>query len=156
MAHFSLYDQHGVKSGGDRLQSTIEITIFMQKAIYYCSKLIAARGIIELTDRMLNFEVSSLDASFGIKNISIDLGDVTDVKILCGDLNPKIVLYANARKYEFVLSGGQELYDRLKDVLSMSGERPLCVDKSCFTHKCRCGREINNNYHFCPWCGAKI
>jgi len=138
------------------VQSTIEITIFMQKAIYYCSKLIAARGIIELTDRMLNFEVSSLDASFGIKNISIDLGDVTDVRIVCGDLNPKIVLIANARKYEFVLSGGQELYDRLKDVLSMSGEKPMCIDKSCFTHKCRCGREINNNYHFCPWCGAKI
>ena len=54
------------------LQVSMQTTIFMQKAIYFVSKLIAARGMIELTDRSLNFQVSPLDASFGMKDLTIE------------------------------------------------------------------------------------
>lgn len=128
----------------------------MQKAIYYCSRLIAARGVLELTDRMLNFEVSSLDASFGIKNVSVDLTDVTDIRIEAGDLNPRVVLCTVARNYEFVLSGGQELYDRLRDLVATPGEIAMRRDRALLTLTCNCGREIDAHYRFCPWCGTKL
>ena len=66
-------------------QVSNELTLFMQKAIYYVSKPIAARGIIELTDRRLYFQVQPFDASFGIRSISIDVCMITGVSIKCGD-----------------------------------------------------------------------
>ncbi len=128
----------------------------MQKAIFYVSKLMAARGVLELTDRALNFEVSSLDASFGIKNVAIDLDNVIDIKIESGDLNPRIVLITETRKYEFVLSGGQELYDRLRDVVSNPNIMSYSDNKTEFSLRCACGKDVNKDYSYCPWCGAEM
>ncbi len=133
-----------------------EITVFMQKAIFYVSRLIAARGVVEMTDRSLNFEVSSLDSSFGIRDLSICLSTILDVRIECGDLHPRIIVIAENGKFEFVLSRGQELYDRLRDFI----HNPILPGDNCpktgVTLKCRCGREINSMYRFCPWCGARM
>ena len=126
----------------------------MQKAIYYVSKPIAARGMLELTDRCLHFQVSPFDASFGIKNVSIDVVTITDVTIERGDLHPKISVIAD-RKYEFVLSKGQQLYDRLKELQrnplqqGRDSEIPNKLD-------CSCGRNVESRFHFCPWCGRKL
>jgi hypothetical protein len=126
----------------------------MQKAIYYVSKPIAARGMLELTDRCLYFQVSPFDASFGIKNVSIDVATIADVTIERGDLHPKISVIAD-RKYEFVLSKGQQLYDRLKELhrnplqQGRDGEIPDKLD-------CSCGKNVESSFHFCPWCGRKL
>jgi hypothetical protein len=126
----------------------------MQKAIYYVSKPVAARGMLELTDRCLYFQVFPFDASFGIKNISIDVDAITDVTIEKGDLHPKISVIAN-HKYEFVLSKGQQLYDRLKELQrnplqqARDSESPDKLD-------CSCGRKVASIFHFCPWCGKKL
>jgi hypothetical protein len=126
----------------------------MQKAIYYVSKPVAARGMLELTDRCLYFQVFPFDASFGIKNISIDVDAITDVTIEKGDLHPKISVIAN-HKYEFVLSKGQQLYDRLKELQrnplqqARDSESPDKLD-------CSCGRKAESIFHFCPWCGKKL
>jgi hypothetical protein len=136
------------------LQLSNETTLFMQKAIYYVSKPIAARGMLELTDRCLHFQVFPFDASFGIKNVSIDVVAITDVAIEKGDLHPKITVNAG-RKYEFVLSKGQQLYDRLKELQrnplqqGPGSEIPEKLD-------CSCGRKVENIFHFCPWCGKKL
>jgi hypothetical protein len=128
----------------------------MQKAIYYVSKLIAARGIIELTDRHLNFQVSHFDASFGIKDLTIDLCTISDVKIGAGDLHPRVRIMCGIEKYEFVLAKGQDLYDLLKSVQ----ENPLTFDLSGTDQKttvyCRCGKQTSKVYHYCPWCGKKL
>lgn len=126
----------------------------MQKAIYYVSKPIAARGMLELTDRCLYFQVFPFDASFGIKNITIGVDAITDVTIEKGDLHPKISIFAE-RKYEFVLSKGQQLYDRLKELR----RNPLQQgrdDEIPSTLDCPCGRKVENIFHFCPWCGKKL
>lgn len=126
----------------------------MQKAIYYVSKPIAARGMLELTDRYLHFQVFPFDASFGIKNVSIDVAAITDVIIEKGDLHPKITVIAG-RKYEFVLSKGQQLYDRLLELQrnplqqGRDRETPDTLD-------CSCGRKVDSIFHFCPWCGNKL
>jgi hypothetical protein len=136
------------------LQLSNETTLFMQKAIYYVSKPIAARGLLELTDRCLYFQVFPFDASFGIKNVSIDVVAITDVIIEKGDLHPKVSVMAD-RKYEFVLSKGQQLYDRLRELRrdpfqqGHDGGIPDHLD-------CSCGRSVESNFHFCPWCGKKL
>jgi hypothetical protein len=126
----------------------------MQKAIYYVSKPIAARGMLELTDRCLYFQVFPFDASFGIKNITIGVDAITDVTIEKGDLHPKISIFAE-RKHEFVLSKGQQLYDRLKELR----RNPLLQgrdDEIPDTLDCPCGRKVESIFHFCPWCGKKL
>jgi hypothetical protein len=137
------------------LQVSTETTIFMQKAIYFVSRLIAARGMIELTDRSLNFQVSPLDASFGMKDLTIDLCHISDLRIEGGEIHPKVVVIAD-KKHEFVLSKGQELYDRLRDVIS----DPLkydCGDRSDLGKRyCSCGKRVNQIYLFCPWCGTSL
>ena len=126
----------------------------MQKAIYYVSKPVAARGMLELTDRCLYFQVFPFDASFGIKNVSIDVVAITDVTIERGDLHPKVSVTTD-RKYEFVLSKGQQLYDRLKELQrnplqqGRDSESPDKLD-------CSCGRKVASIFHFCPWCGKKL
>ena len=136
------------------MQLSNETTLFMQKAIYYVSKPIAARGMLELTDRCLHFQVFPFDASFGIKSVTIGVDSITNVTIEKGDLHPKISVFAE-RKYEFVLSKGQELYDRLKELQrnplqqGRDGESPDRLD-------CPCGRKVENVFHFCPWCGKKL
>jgi len=138
------------------LQVSSEKTIFMQKAIYYVSRLIAARGIVELTDRHLNFQVSPFDASFGMKDLSIDLCSISDIRIVGGELHPKVVVVCDKERYEFVLAKGQELYDNLKEMR----RDPLKFDlhdadgeTSIF---CECGKKINRLYRFCPWCGNGV
>jgi hypothetical protein len=131
----------------------------MQKAICYVSKLIAARGIIELTDRRLCFQVSSFDASFGMKSVSIDLCTVSNVSIECGDFHPRVVVFCADRRYEFVLSKGQELYDRLRDLVRdplLSGpgreqgtDLPVDVCSNC-------GKSVSTLYQYCPWCGSSL
>ena len=126
----------------------------MQKAIYYVTKPIAARGMLELTDRCLYFQVFPFDASFGIKNVSIDVVTITDVTIERGDLHPKISVVAD-RKYEFVLSKGQQLYDRLKELQ----RNPLQQGRDSEISNnldCSCGRNVESRFHFCPWCGRKL
>ncbi len=126
----------------------------MQKAIYYVSKPIAARGMLELTDRCLHFQVFPFDASFGIKSVTIGVDSITNVTIEKGDLHPKISVFAE-RKYEFVLSKGQELYDRLKELQRnplLQGQDGEIPD----TLGCPCGRKVDNVFQFCPWCGKKL
>jgi hypothetical protein len=127
----------------------------MQKAIYYVSKPIAARGILELTDRQLYFQVQPFDASFGIKNLSIDVCMISDVNIEYGDIHPKVVVTSEGKRYEFVLSKGQELYERLKNLqknpLGQSSDSPFAAEVVC-----GCGKSVSSMYRYCPWCGSKL
>lgn len=132
----------------------VEKTIFMQKAIFYVSKLIAARGVIELTDRYLNFQVSPFEQSFGIRDISIDCCSIADIRIEGGELHPKIVVVTEEREYQFVLSKGQELYDKLKDLNGNSLQFDIGASDSSML-QCPCGMRIDSSYSYCPWCGSK-
>lgn len=137
------------------LQVSTEKTIFMQKAIYFVSRLIAARGIIELTDRSLNFQVSPLDASFGMKDLSIDLCHISDLKIEGGEIHPKVAVIAD-KKHEFVLSKGQELYDKLRDLMKDPLKYDMEKGSSPATRFCACGGRVDAMYHYCPWCGIDL
>jgi hypothetical protein len=79
---------------------------------------------------------------------------INDVTIEMGDLHPRICVFAD-RKYEFVLSKGQQLYDRLKglrrDPFRQGGGAARPDDLSC-----SCGRLVESAYRFCPWCGTKL
>ena len=136
------------------MQVCTETTLFMQKAIYYVSRLIAARGVLELTDCRLNFQVSHLDSSFGMKSVSIDLATVDDVRIEGGDLHPRVIV-CSGRDYEFVLPKAQELYDQLKFCCfsSVSSEQEESEGPGI---QCGCGHSVSNRYNFCPWCGSKV
>ncbi len=136
------------------LQVSTETTLFMQKAMCYVSKFIAARGILELTDRRLCFQVFQFDASFGIKNVSLELSTISAVGIEAGDIHPRVVVSSQGRRYEFVLSKGQELYDRLRDLVRNPIESPT---GSGSFHSCDdCGKAVSGLYRFCPWCGVKL
>lgn len=138
------------------MQVTTEKTVFMQKAIYYVSKIIAARGIIELTDRHLNFQVSPLDASFGMKNFTVDIFAISDISMECGGLHPKVVIMSGDKKHEFVLAKGRELYDRIKSLQRdpLQYEMNDCIDQTEIV--CTCGKSVNHMYQFCPWCGKRL
>jgi hypothetical protein len=142
------------QDGGVALQVCIETTIFMQKAIYYVSRLIAARGVLELTDCHLNFQVSHLDSSFGMRGVSIDLATVDDVRIEGGDLHPRVII-SSGKDYEFVLPKAQELYDHLKRLCFSSVTSAPPPDHSP-TIICGCGHSIKERYNFCPWCGTRL
>ena len=127
----------------------------MQKAIYFVSKPIAARGMLELTDRSLHFQVFPFDASFGLKSISIDVCSITDVAIELGDLHPRVVVVADNKKYEFVLSKGRELHSRLREIT----RNPLGQKRdgeTCSEITCSCGKSASSLYTFCPWCGSRL
>lgn len=131
----------------------------MQKAILYVSKLIAARGVLELTDRRLCFQVSSFDASFGMKSVSIDLCSISKVAMECGDLHPRVVVSCGERSYEFVLSKGQELYDRVRDLMRdplRSALEHECASEAAESSCAACGKRASDLYRYCPWCGAKL
>ncbi|UCF06702.1 MAG: hypothetical protein JSV33_06670 [bacterium] len=138
------------------MQVVAEKTLFMQKAIYFVSKLIASRGIIELTDRNLNFQVSPFDASFGIRDLSVDICTIRDIRIEGGSFHPKVVVIDAESEYEFVLSKGQELYDTLKKLCS----HPIEFDPGKEVHEtlkqCSCNRFISSSYRYCPWCGCAL
>ncbi len=138
------------------MQVSSEKTIFMQKAIYFVSRLIAARGILELTDRCINFQVSPLDASFGMKNISIDLCSITDISLEERDLRPKVIITSGDRRYEFILTYGKKLHAKIREML----RDPLTCDiedsEDSPTLPCSCGKHVNSLYHYCPWCGKKV
>jgi len=127
----------------------------MQKAIYFVSKPIAARGMLELTDIHLYFQVFPFDASFGIKNIAIDVCTIGDVRIDKGDFHPKVIVVCADRTYEFVLSKGQELYERLKDLQKNPLQQHGASDVSPEI-VCACGKSMSARYRYCPWCGAKL
>lgn len=131
-----------------------EKTVFMQKAIYYVSRLIAARGILELTDCRLNFQVSQLDSSFGFKSISIDLATVDDVAIRGGDLHPRVII-TSGRRYEFVLPKARELHAHLKQLCCSSVTAP-CGASAESNATCRCGRSVDRAFNYCPWCGTDL
>jgi hypothetical protein len=128
----------------------------MQKAIYYVSKLIAARGIIELTDRKLNFTVSPFDSTFGIKDLSIPICSICDIKIEGGDIHPKIVIVTSDNRYNFVLANGQKLYDKIREL----HRNPLDFEGDDYTNEstmlCKCGKQVNRLYRYCPWCGVEM
>jgi len=126
----------------------------MQKAMCYVSRLIAARGILELTDRRLCFQVFPFDASFGIKNFSLELCTITAIRIEAGDIHPHVVVTSQSRRYEFVLPKGQELYDRLRDLVRNPLEGPTA--SGSFDVCDSCGKAVSGLYRFCPWCGAKL
>jgi len=126
----------------------------MQKAIYYVSRLIAARGVIELTDCRLNFQVSHLDSSFGMRGVSIDLATVDDVRIEGGDLHPRVIV-CSGRNYEFVLPKAQELYDQLKKHCFSSVSSSNEGDSGPET-LCGCGHSVSERFNFCPWCGSRL
>jgi hypothetical protein len=128
--------------------------MFMQKAIYYVSRLIAARGVIEMTDCRLNFQVSHLDSSFGMKGVSIDLATVDNVRIEGGGLHPRVIVCSD-REYEFVLPKAQELYDELKKRCFSSVAADAKQDAGPST-PCGCGHSVSEKYNFCPWCGSKL
>lgn len=135
------------------MQLSCEKTIFMQKAIYYRTKLLAARGIIELTDRYLNFQVSSLDSRFGIRNLSIDVCSIEDIKIKGGSIHPSIVVKSGDENYEFVLARANELYDKLRS-LQKDPVTDVRIKKES-PSRCQCGKWISQDYRFCPWCGRE-
>ena len=137
------------------MQVSMQTTIFMQKAIYFVSKLIAARGMIELTDRSLNFQVSPLDASFGMKDLTIDLCHISDLRIEGGEIHPKVVVIAD-KKHEFVLSKGQELYDRLRDLMNDPLKYDAEGQSELGRRYCSCGKQVNQIYRYCPWCGTSL
>lgn len=137
------------------LQVCTEKTLFMQKAIYYVSRLIAARGVIELTDCRLNFQVSHFDSSFGMKSVSIDIATVEDVRILGGDMHPRVIVTSD-RDYEFVLSKAQQLYDRLKELCFSSVTAEIETVEEVPSTVCGCGRRVNAGYRYCPWCGVMV
>jgi hypothetical protein len=142
---------------GVELQVSTEKTVFMQKAIYYVSRLIAARGIIELTDRNLNFQVAPFDSSFGIKDLTIPICTIMDVRIEGGERHPKVVVVTEGRKHEFVLVKGQELYDGLKEIWrDPIGCGAMSDHEDRTAALCTCGRKVNRIYNYCPWCGAKV
>ena len=136
------------------MQVCTETTLFMQKAIYYVSRLIAARGVLELTDCRLNFQVSHLDSSFGMRSVSIDLATVDDVRIEGGDLHPRIIV-CSGKDYEFVLPKAQELYDHLKWQCTSSISSKSAEDEGPST-RCGCGHSVKEKYNFCPWCGSRL
>lgn len=136
------------------MQVCTETTLFMQKAIYYVSRLIAARGVLELTDCRLNFQVSHLDSSFGMRDVSIDLATVDDVRIEGGDLHPRIIV-CSGKEYEFVLPKAQVLYDQLKDCCFSSVSSSEEEDE-VQSRQCGCGHSVSDKYNFCPWCGSKL
>lgn len=136
------------------MQVCAEKTIFMQKAIFYVSRLIAARGVLELTDCHLNFTVAHLDSSFGMKSVSIDLATVDDVRIEGGDLHPRVII-SSGKRYEFVLSKAQELYDHLKQ-RCCSSVTVAARDDRVWERVCECGRPVDSMFLFCPWCGASL
>lgn len=137
------------------MQVCEEKTIFMQKAIYYVTKLVAARGVLELTDRNLNFQVSNLDSSFGIRSVSIDIDTISDVKIAGGNLNPAVIVTVVDKKYEFVLQKVSEMYDCLKELRKNSVRNVLQAEKNP-RFLCECGKEISREYRYCPWCGKRV
>ena len=138
----------------ETLQVCTETTVFMQKAIYYVSRLIAARGVLEMTDCRLNFQVSHLDSSFGMRGVSIDLATVDDVRIEGGDLHPRVIV-CSGKEYEFVLPKAQELYDNLKQrcFSSVTTEEEADGDISV---SCACGHSVSDSFNFCPWCGSRL
>ena len=136
------------------MQVCTETTIFMQKAIYYVSRLIAARGVLELTDCHLNFQVSHLDSSFGMRGVCIDIATVDNVKIEGGDLHPRVIV-SSGRDYEFVLPKAQELYDHLKRLCFSSVTSELEPDEGV-TVLCGCGHSVTERFNFCPWCGSRL
>ena len=138
------------------LQVSSEKTVFMQKATYYLSRFIAARGIIELTDLNLYFQVSPFDASFGIKDLSIDLCSINDVKIEGGQFHPKIVVVTENGKYTFVLTKAQELYDQLRKLPPNPLKFGEISDIDGSTKRCSCGKNVRSHYYYCPWCGTKL
>ncbi|MBD3179420.1 MAG: hypothetical protein GF417_07310 [Candidatus Latescibacteria bacterium] len=135
------------------MQLSCEKTIFMQKAIYYRTKLLAARGIIELTDRYLNFQVSTLDSRFGIRNLSIDICSIRDIRIKGGNIHPSIVVTSGDDSYEFVLSRANILYDKLK-ALQKDPVTDVRLKKPS-PRRCDCGKWISPDYKYCPWCGSE-
>ncbi|MFO7916239.1 MAG: hypothetical protein R6U43_11200 [Candidatus Krumholzibacteriales bacterium] len=135
------------------MQLSCEKTIFMQKAIYYRTKLLAARGIIELTDRYLNFQVSSLDSKFGIRNLSLDVCSIQEIKIKGGSIHPSVVVKSGDENYEFVLARADELYDKLKS-LQKDPVTDVRIRKESL-RGCECGKWISPDYRFCPWCGRE-
>ncbi len=137
------------------MQLCKENTLFMQKAIYYQSRLIAARGIIELTDRNLNFQVSALDSSFGLRNASIDICAISDVTIAGGKVHPAIIVTSVGKRYEFVLSKASELYDLLKTLLK-NPVKSVSVSDEVSKISCDCGKTVKGTYSYCPYCGRKM
>ena len=136
------------------MQVCTETTLFMQKAIYYVSRFMAARGVLEMTDCRLNFQVSNLDSSFGMRGVSIDLATVDDVRIEGGDLHPRVII-CSGKEYEFVLPKAQELYDQLKKHCFSSVSSGPADDEGPSTI-CGCGHSVSERYNFCPWCGSKL
>ncbi len=136
------------------MQVCTETTLFMQKAIYYVSRLMAARGVLELTDCRLNFQVSNLDSSFGMRGVSIDLATVDDIRIEGGDLHPRVIV-CSGKEYEFVLPRAQELYDQLK-IRCFSSVSSGAGDDGGPSIICGCGHSVSERYNFCPWCGSKF
>lgn len=132
-----------------------ETTLFMQKAIYYVSKPIAARGMLELTDRRLLFQVFPFDASFGIRNLSIELTAVVGVDLSTGDIHPRVIIDTSDRRHEFMLPKGHELYERLRPLVSVAppprGTAPEGRETAC-----ACGKAVNAGFAYCPWCGSRL
>lgn len=127
----------------------------MQKAIYYVSKPIAARGMLELTDRRLLFQVFPFDASFGIKSLSIELAAIVGIEIQTGDIHPRVVVDTNDRRHEFMLAKGRELYDCLKPLVCDSfGARRTPPGEP--ETACACGKIVSVRFSYCPWCGKRI
>jgi hypothetical protein len=138
------------------MQVSSEKTIFMQKAIYFVSKLIAARGILELTDRYINFQVSPLDASFGMKSISIDLCSITDLRMEERGLRPKVIVVTAQRNYEFILANGQKLYETLAKLVRDPVTSTAGGGAEHSALPCACGKLVSPLYQYCPWCGKRL
>jgi hypothetical protein len=149
----ALFQDYGFRKGV-LVQLCDEKTIFMQKAIYYVTRLVAARGVVELTDLNLNFQVSALDSSFGMKNVSIDVSTISNLRIAGGNLSLAIVVTVADKDYEFVLPKASELYDNIKALRNNPVKTSLFESDSQLV--CDCGKKISRVYKYCPWCGKRV
>lgn len=133
-----------------------EQTIYMHRATFYLRRFLAASGMLELTNQHINFTVNSLDSNFGIKDLSIDLDEVEDVRVRSVGFSGRIEVQARGQVYRFALSRADEFYRRIKEVRSRwftdqgSETKPQKRERAC-----DCGRKLEPQHNFCPWCGSK-
>jgi hypothetical protein len=133
-----------------------EQTLFMRRATYYIRRFLAASGLLELTNQHVNFTPNSLDSNFGIKDLSLDLDEIEDVRVRSVGFSGRLEIQARGQIYRFALSRAEEFYNRLKEVRGRWFSQVLEDEDTTEQKKmCSCGRRIHPRHKFCPWCGTK-
>jgi hypothetical protein len=90
-----------------------------------------------------------------MKDLFIDLCHISDLKIEGGEIHPKVAVIAD-KKHEFVLSKGQELYDRLRELMRDPLKYDVENGSAPAVKFCECGGKVDAMYRYCPWCGVDL